>query len=132
VKFPPPLLSDQPRGIQIFLVVVLPIAFGALCGLFLGLNELIYLIASLLGIAGGYFAGFDHVGAGPGARRGFVGGLLFGASILIAHEIHGEDAKAELPDPEILLVVLTTVLGIALGALGGRARAKREEQTAEA
>ena len=85
-----------------------------------------YLVASVIGIGGGYLAGFDHLGAGAGARRGFLGGLLFGAGILIAHEIHGEDAKAELPDPEILLIVLTTVLGVALGALGGRARAKRE------
>jgi hypothetical protein len=126
VKFPPPLLSEHPRSVQILLVVVLPIVGGALCGLLLGLSEPIYLIASVIGIAGGYFAGFDHVGAGPGARRGFVGGLLFGASILIAHEIHGEEAKAELPHPEILLVLITTVLGVALGALGGRARAKRE------
>jgi hypothetical protein len=112
--------------VQIVLVVVVPVVFGALVGLFLGWSEALYLIASVIGIAGGYFAGFDHLGAGPGARRGFVGGLLFGASILIAHEIHGADAKADLPDPEILLIVITTVLGAALGALGGRAREKRE------
>ncbi len=126
MKFPPPLLSEHPRGVQFVLVVVVPVLGGALIGLFLGWNEALYLVGSVIGIAGGYFAGYDHRGAGPGARRGFVGGLLFGASILIAHEIHGKDPKAELPDPEILLVVITTVLGVALGALGGRARAKRE------
>src|SRR4029079_3302732 len=99
---------------------------GALCGVLLGASEPAYLIVSLITVAGGYLAGFDHLGAAAGERRGFLGGLLFGSSILIAHEIAGTDPKADLPHPGILLIVLTTVLGIGLGALGGRARAKRE------
>ena len=67
-------------------------------------------------------AGFDHLGAGAGARRGLVAGLIFGGSILIAHEIHGAEAKADLPDPAILLVVLTAALGAGFGALGGLLR----------
>jgi NhaP-type Na+/H+ or K+/H+ antiporter len=46
----------------------------------------------------------------------------FGAAILIAHEIHGAAAEAHLPDPAILLVVATTVLGCIFGALGGYLR----------
>jgi hypothetical protein len=131
MKFPPPLMSEQPRGARIFFMIVLPIAAGALCGVLLGASEPAYLIVSLITVAGGYLAGFDHLGAGAGARRGFLGGLLFGSSILIGHEIAGTDPKADIPDPGILLIVITVVLGIALGALGGRARAKREG-TAEA
>ena len=48
-----------------------------------------------------------------------LAGSIFGAAILIAHEIHGADAKADLPDPAILLVVITTLLGAGFGALGG-------------
>jgi len=43
---------------------------------------------------------------------------------VIAHELHGRAAKAHLPDPEILLVVITTVLGVAFAAVGGALRAR--------
>jgi hypothetical protein len=118
----PPLLSEHPRPMQAFLAVVLPAAFGALTGYFLGVSEVTYLVLSIIGVLGGIGAGFDHLGAAAGARRGVVAGLIFGGSILVAHEIHGADAEAHLPDPEILLVVLTTVLGAAFGALGGLLR----------
>ncbi len=125
----PPLLSEHPRGVQVLLAIVLPIAFGALTGYFLGVSEGAYAVLSLLGVLGGIGAGFDHHGVRNGALRGALGGVLFGSSILIAHEIHGADAEAHLPEPAIVLVVITTVLGVAFGALGGwirqRAVAKR-------
>ena len=122
----PPLLADRPPALRIALAVVLPAAFGALCGWLLGVNEPAYLILTILAILGGLGAGFDHLGWREGLIRGMLGGALFGGFILIAHEISGEEPKAELPEPAILLAVITTVLGALLGALGGRARAKRE------
>jgi hypothetical protein len=115
----PPLLSEQPRTVQVLLAVVLPALYGAVTGYFLGVSEVTYLVLSLLGILGGVGAGFDHLGAAAGAKRGIVAGAIFGGSILIAHEIHGADAKADLPDPAILLVVITTVLAMGFAALGG-------------
>jgi len=115
----PPLLSEHPRPVQAFLAVVLPAAYGALTGYILGVSETTYLVLSIIGVLGGIGAGFDHLGPGAGARRGVLAGLIFGSSILIAHEIHGADAEAHLPEPAILLVVLTTGLGAAFGALGG-------------
>lgn len=115
----PPLFSEWPRSAQILLGGVLPAAYGALTGYFLGVNEAVYLVLSLIGIVGGIGAGFDHVGARAGAARGILAGGLFGAFILIAHEIHGEPAKADLPEPAILLVVITTVLAVCFAALGG-------------
>ena len=120
----PPLLSEHPRSVQIFLAIVLPTLFGAVTGYFLGVSEATYLVLSIIGVLGGIGAGIDHVGAGAGARRGVLGGFLFGASILVAHEIHGADAKAHLPDPEVLLVVITTALAAVFGAIGGRIRAR--------
>ena len=99
--------------------MVVPALFGAVTGYFLGVSETTYLILSVIGVLGGIGAGFDHLGAVPGTRRGIVAGLIFGASILIAHEIHGAEAKAHLPEPEIALVVVTTPLGAAFGAIGG-------------
>ena len=115
----PPLLKEHPRWLQVFLALILPAAYGAVTGYFLGISEGTYLVLSIIGILGGIGAGFDHMGAAIGLRRGIVAGLIFGSSILIAHEIHGADAKADLPDPEIVLVAITTGLGAAFGALGG-------------
>jgi hypothetical protein len=115
----PPLLLEQSRSVQVLLAVVLPVLYGAVTGYFLGVSEATYLVLSVLGVLGGIGAGFDHVGAATGAKRGLIAGVLFGGSILVAHEIHGADAKAHLPEPAILLVVVTTVLGIGFAALGG-------------
>ena len=128
------MLSEHPRSIQILLVVVLPALYGALTGYFLGVSEVTYLVLSVIGVLGGIGAGFDHLGAAAGARRGVLAGSVFGAAILIAHQIHGADAKAELPDPEILLVVVTTALAVAFAALGGwiRVRAATRASAARA
>ena len=130
----PPLLHEHPRSVQVLLAVALPALYGALTGYFLGVSEATYLVLSVLGVLGGIGAGFDHVGAAAGAKRGLVAGLIFGGSILIAHEIHGADAKADLPDPAILLIVITTILGVGFGALGGwlRERATRRVESTEA
>ena len=122
----PPLLSEHPRSIQVFLAVILPVAYGAVTGYFLGVSEVTYLVLSILGVLGGIGAGFDHLGAAAGAIRGIAAGLLFGGSILLAHEIHGAEAEAHLPDPEIALVIITTALGSGFGAVGGWLRARAE------
>ena len=124
----PPLLSEHPRPVQVVLAVVVPAIFGAVTGVFLGISEPVYLVLTLLGILGGVAAGFDHLGAAGGARRGALGGVLFGAAILVAHELSGDEAEAELPEPAVLLVVVTTVLGVLLGALGGRLRARAQRR----
>jgi hypothetical protein len=126
----PPLLHEHPRSVQVLLAVVLPALYGALTGYFLGVSEATYLVLSVLGVLGGIGAGFDHLGAAAGARRGLVAGLIFGGAILIAHEIHGADAKADLPKPAILLIVITTVLGVGFGALGGWLRERTMRRAA--
>jgi Protein of unknown function (DUF2510) len=126
----PPLLSEHSRPVQVVLAGVVPALYGALTGVFLGVSEPVYLVLSLIGILGGVGAGFDHIGARAGALRGVVAGSVFGAFILIAHEIHGEEAEAHLPEPAILLVAITTGLAVPLAALGGWLR-QRQERKAE-
>jgi hypothetical protein len=123
-----PLLSTRRRLTQAGLVLGGPVVFGALCGVLLGTSEVAYLVAIVLSIAGGFLAGFEHPGAGGGAGRGLVGGSLFGASILLAHEIDGRDATASLPNPEVVLVAVTAVSGTLLGALGGSVRRRADTQ----
>ena len=119
-----PLLSEREPGVRILLVIVIPAIFGAVTGYFLGVSKGAYVILSLIAFLGGIGAGLDHLGAAAGAKRGVVGGTIFGASVLIAHEIHGATAKADLPDPAIVLVAITAVLGALLGALGGYLRGR--------
>jgi hypothetical protein len=123
----PPPLSARPPLVQGLLAIGGPIAFGALCGWLLGVSQAAYVIlAGPVAILGGVGAGLDHHGGRSGALRGVLGGVLFGASILIVHELSGKAAKASLPDPPILLLVVTALGGTILGALGGRLRARRE------
>jgi hypothetical protein len=122
----PPRLSEHPPAVRFLLAGVVPALYGALTGYMLGVSEPVYLVLSVLGVLGGIGAGFDHLGAAAGAKRGLVAGAVFGGFILIAHELHGAEAKAELPEPAILLVVITAVLGVAFAAWGGRLRARAE------
>jgi len=124
-------MSEHPPAVQALLVVFVPAAFGAMTGITLGLSEPIYLALSLMGVLGGIGAGFDHLGAQAGAKRGVAAGAIFGLSILIAHELHGREPEAHLPEPAILLGVITTVLGAVFGAIGGWLRERTERPAAE-
>jgi hypothetical protein len=117
--------------VQIVLAVLVPALFGALCGWLLGVNKTLYLVFSLLGILGGYAAGTEHKGAAGGALRGLIGGALFGGFILLVNDALDKAPKADLPHPKIWLLVITTVAGVILGTLGGRARANFNEADRE-
>ena len=125
-----PLLLERSLPAQIFLAIILPIAFGLLTGYILGQDETAYLVLSVLGIGGGIFAGYDHDGADQGFVRGVMGGLLFGSSILFAHSVFDQVAKAKLPHPHGLLIVITTILGALLGAWGGALRRRHIQRAA--
>ena len=122
----PPLLASRSRAAQAALVVGGPVVFGAVCGVALGLSEPVYLGLSLLAALGAVAAGFEHSRSGSGFLRGVVGGCLFGAALLAAHAIIGARPLAKLPDPPVMLVVFTTVIGAVLGALGAWLRGRRE------
>ena len=123
-----PLFDELSDTEQVIRALVVPSVFGLITGLVLNWSEALYLVlAGPIGIGGGFFAGLEHRGAQQGALRGAVGGLLFGTFILLGNELAGADPKAHLPEPHVLLVVITTVAGVALGALGGRTSARRRE-----
>jgi hypothetical protein len=119
-----PLLAERRPFEQAFIVLALPSLFGAICGVLLGVSEGLYTVLTLLGILGGVAAGYDHATASEGALRGIAGGALFGTFILLAHAIAGTHAKAKLPEPHIVLPIATTLIAIALGAIGGAIRAR--------
>ncbi|HEX2084107.1 MAG TPA: hypothetical protein VHF89_00360 [Solirubrobacteraceae bacterium] len=122
------LLRERSHALEMVLVVVVPVVYGAITGIVLGENEAAYTVLALLGIGGGLVAGMEHEGALEGFYRGLLGGLLFGTAILAANGIMDEEPKAHLPDPEILLVVITGAAGAGLGALGGWLRVRRDRK----
>ena len=119
------LLRERGHGTEMAIVVAVPVVYGAITGILLGESEAAYLVLALLGILGGFVAGLEHEGALEGFYRGLLGGLLFGTAILVANGLMDEEPKAHLPDPEVLLIVITGGLGAALGALGAWLRVRR-------
>jgi hypothetical protein len=128
----PVLLRSREVPLQVVLAVVVPALAGAVAGWLLGINELAYVVWSVLALLGGFFAGLEHRGAREGAIRGVLGGALFGAVLLLVHQAIGDEPEAKLPDPEIVLVAITALIGTGAGALGGARRAKHEEEAAKA
>ena len=117
-----PLLSERPRVVQLTVPVVLPLIGGFVTGWTLAGSTGLWVTANVVAILGGVAAGFDHDGAGAGARRGAFGGLLFGLALVLADATVVGHRVATLPKPAILLAVLTTVVGSLLGAVGGALR----------
>lgn len=116
----PPLFRDRPRSIQILLGGVVPLVFGAVVGIALGISAGAYWALSALAGLGAILAGFEHQDGWGGADRGLVGGAIFGAGILIAHAIAGTHAKVSLGSFPPLLIVIDAIAGMLLGAIGGR------------
>ncbi len=119
----PPLLADRPVAAQVVFAVVIPAAYGALTGYLLGHSKGWYVILSVLAAIGGVGAGFDHLGAAAGAKRGALGGAIFGLAVVIGHAIDAGPATVKIPHPAIALVAFTVFFGVILGALGGYLRA---------
>src|SRR6266480_2870726 len=118
--FEPVLFRNRSRPAQIFLGGVLPAATGALAGVLVGVSAGAYWPVGAIAAVGGFLAGFEHQDGWGGADRGVVGGGIYGVSLLIAHAIAGTDAKVSLGSFPPLLPVVTAIVGMLLGAAGGR------------
>jgi len=123
----PTLFRDRPRPLQIVLGGAVPLAFGAVVGIVLGVSAGVYWALAVLAGLGAVLAGFEHQDGWGGADRGLAGGALFGLGVLLAHAIAGTHAKVSLGGFPPLLIVIDAIFGMLLGALGGRlARGMRE------
>ena len=124
----PPLLLERPPAAQILFAVGLPLIFGILCGLLAGWSSTIYWIVSISAILGGLAAGYEHPTADEGAVRGFCGGLVFGTGIVATIAVSDAHLKAHISHPHAGLIVVTTILGIILGAIGGGLRGRHDRR----
>jgi hypothetical protein len=128
VGFPPPLLLDRAAWNQALLAVVVPSAYGFATGIALDKAKGLYILLTVLAAIGGVLAGFEMYGSGQGAVRGAIGGTLFGAFVLLGHQVVSGDATVKLPDPAIVFLAFTIIPGVALGAWGGRLRFEVEDR----
>jgi hypothetical protein len=129
--YEPVLLRDRPRSLQIVLGGVVPAIFGAVAGVLVGISSGAYWAMGGVAAVGGVIAGFEHQDGWGGADRGLVGGAVYGTALLVAHAIAGTHAKVSLGSVPPLLAVVTAIIGMFLGAAGGRiARAQRERASA--
>jgi hypothetical protein len=120
--------SDLPRAIQVQLAGIGPLLFGAVVGFMLGESEAGYWVLTALSVVGGVVGGFDHADLRAAAARGLVAGTFFAAGIVLAHEISGNAALAEVPSPLVLLVPIAAAAGTGLGMIGGLLRARTAKQ----
>jgi hypothetical protein len=123
VRYVVPQWAEMSPGRRLFEAVVLPTAFGLLCGLALGISAALYLIGVVLALLGGIGGGAQYASRRDALLRGLVAGTLFGIGILLGFELGGEDeAKVELPHPHVVLLVFTVVPSLLLHWLGWRLR----------
>lgn len=117
--YDPELLRNRPRPVQILAAGVVPLLLGAVAGVLIGTSTGAYWAVAAVVALGGVIAGFEHQDGWGGADRGVVGGLLYGIGLLIAHAIAGTHAKVSLGSFPPLFAVVTAIIGMFLGALGG-------------
>jgi hypothetical protein len=123
----PTLFRDRPRAVQIVLGGVIPALLGVAAGILVGSSTGAYWALAAVVSIGGLLAGFEHEDGWGGADRGLVGGALYGTTLLITHAIAGTEAKISLGSFPPFFAVVTAIIGMLLGALGGRiARGLRE------
>jgi hypothetical protein len=129
--FEPTLLRDRPRPVQIVLGGVIPGILGAIAGVLIGVSIGAYWALAAIVSIGGFVAGFEHQDGWGGADRGVAGGAIYGTSLLIAHAIAGTHAKVSLGSFPPFFAVVTAIIGMLLGAAGGRlARTQRQRHAA--
>jgi hypothetical protein len=117
-----PLFHERSREVQIITAVIVPAAFGAVAGIVLGISAAAYWLIQAVALIGAVLAGLEHRNGREGARRGLIGGTLYGTFLLIAHAVAGTDETVKLPKFAPILVVFTALFGILGSALGGRLR----------
>jgi hypothetical protein len=104
--------------VQAAAIVVPPLIGGFLTGATLAWSVGAWVLANVLATLGGFLAGFDHDRIGAAARRGAVGGLVFGLSLVLADALVVDDRVAKIASPPIAQAVLTAIAGTLLAIAG--------------
>jgi hypothetical protein len=126
------LLADRPPAVRFTLTYVTPLLAGFATGAMLGVSAGAWAVANVLATIGGFLAGLEHGAPADAARRGAIGGLLFGLAVVLADALVVGDRAATIADPAILQTVVTTVAGTLLALAGCAVRARAVRRAAAA
>lgn len=125
-RFTPVPFADRSEGQKVIIGAVIPALVGALAGFLVGASAAGYWIVALLAAVGAFLSGFEHPNGWDAADRGFFGGVIYGTTLLLVHQLIHNQAKVSLGSFPPFLVVVTAVAGTLLAAAGGRiARTQR-------
>jgi hypothetical protein len=125
-KYAPPPFHERSEGQKVVIGAVLPALVGALAGFLVGASAAGYWVVAVLAGVGAFLGGFEHDGGWDAADRGFFGGVIYGTTLLLVHELIHNHAKVSLGSFPPFLVVVTALFGTLLSAAGGRlARGQR-------
>lgn len=119
-KYAPPPFNERSEGQKVVLGAVIPALVGAIAGFLIGVSAVGYWVVALLAAVGAVLGGFEHDGGWDAADRGFFGGVIYGTTLLLVHELINNDAKVSLGSFPPFLVVVTALVGTLLSAAGGR------------
>ena len=112
------LFAERPTGVQLLLVFVVPVVFGAICGAVVAPVPVVYLVLQLVAVLGGIFAGLEHRRISEATIRGLAAGMCFGFAILLTHVLLGGDDHKLLGEDPVLLPWLTGLFGAGFAILG--------------
>ena len=132
-RFTPVPFADRSEGQKVIIGAVIPALVGALAGFLVGASAVGYWIVAILAGVGAFLGGFEHPDGWDAADRGFFGGVIYGTTLLLVHELINNHAKVSLGSKPAFLVVITALAGTLLSAAGGRvARGQRHGAEAKA
>jgi hypothetical protein len=119
-RFTPVPFADRSEGQKVIIGALIPALVGALAGFLVGASAAGYWIVALLAAGGAFLSGFEHRNGWDAADRGFFGGVIYGTTLLMVHQLIHNHTKVSLGSFPPFLVVVTAVAGTLLAAAGGR------------
>jgi hypothetical protein len=122
----PALFAERPTSMQLLLVFVVPVVFGAIAGAVLAPVPVLYLVLQLVAVVGGTVAGLEHQRVSEATVRGLAAGLCFGGAILLTHVLLGGDDHQLLGQNPLLLPWLAGLFGAGFAILGSFLRRRLE------
>jgi hypothetical protein len=81
---------------------------------------------------GAFLSGFEHPDGWDAADRGFFGGVIYGTTLLLVHQLIHNHAKVSLGSFPPFLVVVTALAGTLLAGAGGRINRSRHARVVSA
>lgn len=124
-SFTPVPFADRSEGQKVIIGAVIPALVGALAGFLVGASAAGYWVVAVLAGVGAFLSGFEHPDGWDAADRGFFGGVIYGTTLLLVHELIHNHARVSLGSFPPFLVVVTALAGTLLAAAGGRINRSR-------